>query len=85
MKKGTYLHNIYILVVNNILYLRICIICIIRINTYSNLIHLLISLMSVYSHGHDHFGIKLTFIATRSGLLRWRDYTTNNEPISGKP
>lgn len=32
----------------------------------------------ILSQGHHMFGVMLTFIATRSGLLRWRDHGTNN-------
>lgn len=33
----------------------------------------------VRSQGHHMFGVTLTFIATRSGLLRWREHgSTNN-------
>ncbi|XP_050440544.1 voltage-dependent calcium channel subunit alpha-2/delta-3 isoform X2 [Adelges cooleyi] len=40
--------------------------------------HPIATLMALlHSQGHHMFGVTLTFIATRSGLLRWRDHGIN--------
>ncbi|XP_068916556.1 voltage-dependent calcium channel subunit alpha-2/delta-3 isoform X1 [Tenebrio molitor] len=36
-------------------------------------------LVQLQSQGHQIFGLTLTFVATRSGLLRWTDHSITNE------
>lgn len=51
---------------------------IISLQSFSN------TIISIYRQGYQMFGIKLSFVATRSGLLRWVDHIAH-DPTSPDP
>lgn len=45
---------------------------------------ILISNFHSYRQGYQMFGVKLSFVATRSGLIRWTDHIAH-DPASADP